>query len=103
MLVRGDVWLANLNPGRGTEPGKTRPVLLVQAASLLRAGHPSSLIVPLTTNLIDLSGNAADMLAHLPAGREALQQRIPERTLSRIHEMCRVVHLEGEDYRRRHR
>ncbi len=57
----------------------------------------------LTTNLIDLPGNAADMLAHLPAGREALQQRIPERTLSRIHEMCRVVHLEGADYRRRHR
>ena len=53
MPVRGDVWLANLNPGRGTEPGKTRPVLVVQARSLLAAGHPSSLIVPLATNLID--------------------------------------------------
>jgi len=53
MPARGDVWLANLNPGRGTEPGKTRPVLVVQARSLLAAGHPSSLIVPLTTNLID--------------------------------------------------
>ena len=53
MPARGDVWLANLNPGQGTEPGKTRPVLVVQARSLLAAGHPSSLIVPLTTNLID--------------------------------------------------
>ena len=53
MPDRGDIWLADLNPRRGTEPGKTRPVLVVQARSLLAAGHPSSLIVPLTTNLID--------------------------------------------------
>lgn len=49
----GEVWLANLNPGRGTEPGKMRPVLVVQGQSLLDAGHPSTLIVPLTTNLMD--------------------------------------------------
>ena len=49
---RGQVWLADLNPPRGTEPGKTRPVLIVQARALLSAGHPSTLIVPLTTRLI---------------------------------------------------
>ena len=53
MPNRGEVWLANLDPRRGTEPGKTRPVLLVQAQALLDAGHPSTLVVPLTTNLID--------------------------------------------------
>jgi mRNA interferase MazF len=53
MPERGEVWLAKLNPRRGTEPGKTRPVLLVQAQALLDAGHPSTLIVPLTSNLID--------------------------------------------------
>ena len=47
------IWLANLNPGRGTEPGKTRPVLIVQSQTLLNVGHPSTLIVPLTTNLVD--------------------------------------------------
>jgi hypothetical protein len=31
MPDRSDVWLADLNPRRGTEPGKTRPVLIVQA------------------------------------------------------------------------
>ena len=51
MLERGTVWLADLNPRRGTEPGKTRPVLIVQASALLTAGHPSTLIVPLTTKL----------------------------------------------------
>ena len=49
----GSIWLADLEPRRGTEPGKVRPVLVVQGDALLDAGHPSTLIVPLTTNLID--------------------------------------------------
>jgi len=53
MPNRGEVWLADLNPRRGTEPGKTRPVLIVQAQALLDANHPSTLVIPLTTNLID--------------------------------------------------
>lgn len=52
MPERGEIWLANLNPRRGTEPGKTRPVLVVQARALLHAGHPSTLVVPLTTNVV---------------------------------------------------
>ncbi len=53
MRKRGEIWLANLNPGRGTEPGKTRPVLIVQSLALLEVDHPSTLVVPLTTNLVD--------------------------------------------------
>ena len=53
MPERGEIWLANLEPRQGTEPGKTRPVLIVQATALLRAGHPSTLVVPLTTNIIE--------------------------------------------------
>src|ERR1700687_466407 len=53
MLERGEVWLGNLNPRRETEPGKRRPVLIVQAQALLNAGHPSTMVIPLTTNLID--------------------------------------------------
>jgi mRNA interferase MazF len=53
MRRRGDIWLADLNPRRGTEPGKTRPVVVVQAQALLDAEHPSTLVVPLTTQLVD--------------------------------------------------
>ena len=53
MRKRGEVWLADLNPRRGREPGKTRPVLVVQAQALLDAEHPSTLVVPLTTRLED--------------------------------------------------
>jgi mRNA interferase MazF len=49
----GSIWLADLEPRRGTEPGKVRPVLVVQGDALLDAGHPSTLVVPLTTNLIE--------------------------------------------------
>lgn len=52
-LRRGDIWLANLNPRKGGEPGKTRPVLIVQNQGLLDAGHPTTIIIPLTTNLIE--------------------------------------------------
>ncbi len=52
-LNYGEIWLANLNPGKGTEPGKTRPVLIVQTQNLLDIEHPSTLIVPMTTHLID--------------------------------------------------
>ena len=53
MPNRGKAWVADLNPRRGSEPGKTRPVLIVQAQALLDAEHPSTLIVPLTTRLVD--------------------------------------------------
>jgi len=52
-LEHGAVWLADLNPRRGTEPGKTRPVLIIQNQGLLDAGHPSTLVIPLTTRLIE--------------------------------------------------
>ena len=45
-----DIWLADLNPGRGTEPGKTRPVVVVQT-DLLNDIHLSTLICPITTNV----------------------------------------------------
>lgn len=45
-----DIWLANLNPGKGTEPGKTRPVVIIQT-DLLNETHLSSIICPITTNV----------------------------------------------------
>jgi len=64
-INHGEVWLANLNPGRGTEPGKTRPVLVVQSQALLDAGHPSTVVLPLTTRLID---DAEPLRLRLPRG-----------------------------------
>ncbi len=45
-----DIWIADLNPSRGTEPGKTRPVVIVQT-DLLNDSHLSTIVCPVTTNI----------------------------------------------------
>ena len=48
---RGSLYLADLSPHRGTEPGKVRPVLVVQTDLLNDAEHPSTWVLPCTTRL----------------------------------------------------
>jgi mRNA interferase MazF len=45
-----EIWIADLEPRRGTETGKIRPVLVVQT-DLLNRVHPSTLVCPITTNI----------------------------------------------------
>ena len=47
-----DVWLADLNPRFGTERGKLRPVVIIQTDLLSETGHPSTIICPITSNII---------------------------------------------------
>ncbi len=46
-----EIWIAGLNPQIGTEPGKTRPVLVIQTDLLNEASHPSTIMCPITTNI----------------------------------------------------
>jgi len=51
MIVRrGEIWLADLNPTRGSEQAGTRPVLIFQNNSFNRFTS-TFLTIPLTTNL----------------------------------------------------
>lgn len=69
-MRRGEVWLAQLEPRFGAEPGKLRPVAIVQSQMLIDSGYKTTLIVPLTTQLI--------------AGTEPLRVRIkPEAKLKK--------------------
>ena len=45
-----EIWLANLNPSKGTVVGKVRPVVIVQT-DLLNDFHLSIIVCPLTTNV----------------------------------------------------
>lgn len=51
LIKRGQIWWANLDPAKGTESGKIRPVLIVQTDLLNQTGHPSTIICPVTTNV----------------------------------------------------
>ena len=50
-MRRGEIWVGNLNPNRGNEVGKIRPVLILQADFLLEQGEPTVIVLPLTTRV----------------------------------------------------
>ena len=47
---QGEIWLANLHPQKGSEPGKVRPVVILQTDDL-NVDHPSTIICPITSNV----------------------------------------------------
>ena len=44
------IYLADLNPRRGTEPGKIRPVVVIQT-DLLNTSHFSTIVCPMTSKI----------------------------------------------------
>lgn len=48
-MRRGEIWIANLNPTRGAEIGKIRPVLVLQADWLTDQGARTIAVLPLST------------------------------------------------------
>jgi mRNA interferase MazF len=60
-----EIWIADLNPQIGTEPGKTRPVLIIQTNLLNKIPHPSTIVCPITTNV---QKNATILRVHLKKG-----------------------------------
>ncbi len=70
-IKKWNVYLADLNPRFSTEPGKTRPVVVVQT-NLLNNQHPSTIICPLTTHIHPQS----DILrVHLRKGEAGLIEK----------------------------
>jgi len=70
-IKRFEIWIADLNPQIGTEPGKTRPVLIVQTNLLNKVSHPSTIICPLTTKV---QKDAEILRVHLKKGITALNE-----------------------------
>lgn len=64
MVRQYEIWVADLNPRIGTEPGKVRPVVVIQT-DLLNKYHPSTFILPLTTKV---EPRATLLRVHLPKG-----------------------------------
>lgn len=51
VIRRGEIWVASLNPPRGQEIGKIRPVLVFQDNAVTAIGTPMIIILPLTTQV----------------------------------------------------
>ena len=74
-MRRGEIWVGNLNPNRGSEVGKIRPVLILQADFLIEQGEPTIIVLPLTTQVRD--------------SKEPLHVTIPAR--ERLRQTCQVM------------
>ncbi len=51
MIKQFDIWIADLNPAGGTVPGKIRPVVIIQTDGLNKVNHPSTSILPITSDI----------------------------------------------------
>jgi len=58
-MTRGELWWADLGMPFGSEPGYKRPVLIIQNDFFNRSKINTTIVIPLTTNLIlaDAPGN----------------------------------------------
>ena len=56
------IYLADLNPRFGTEPGKIRPVVAVQT-DMLNNVHPSTIVCPISSKVVR---EASILRVHLP-------------------------------------
>jgi mRNA interferase MazF len=70
-IKKWNIYLADLNPKFGTEPGKTRPVIVVQT-DLLNDHHPSTIVCPLTTHI---HPQANILRVHLRKGEAGLMEK----------------------------
>ena len=71
MAYRGDIVLINLNPvKKNNEVGKIRPALVLQNDELNEGTYPTTVILPLTTSLID----DAEPLRYRVNARENLEK-----------------------------
>ncbi len=68
MISKYEVWIADLSPHFGTEPGKIRPVVIVQT-DLLNGKHPSTIVCPVTTQIVK---GATLLRIHLTAGESGV-------------------------------
>src|SRR5262245_58196599 len=72
MVIRkGDVFLANLEPKKGTGPGKVRPVVVVQT-TLLNGINPLTVICPITTKI---QPRAIFLRVHLAVNEAGLKRK----------------------------
>lgn len=105
----GTLYLADLSPRFGTEPGKLRPVLVVQSNLLNTTGHPSTWVLPCTSRLAGesllrvpipkgMAGNRVDCEIMIDQSRAIDNQRIkkalkplPKPILQSVKEKLRLL------------
>ena len=50
-MIKGEIWWADLPRVRGSEPAKSRPVLIIQSDTMNRSSISTVICAPITSNL----------------------------------------------------
>ncbi len=108
-IRRGTLYLADLNPRRGIEPGKVRPIVVIQSDLLNEVNHPSTWVLPCTTRLVGenllrtplpggIAGNDQDCEVMIDQSRAIDSRRIvralsplPDTILKEIEDKLRLL------------
>ena len=77
-VAYGQLVTANLAPRRGTEPGKVRPVLVMQTDLLNEAEHPSTFVLLCTTRLTGESLLRVELPGGCAGNRESCEVMIDQ-------------------------
>jgi mRNA interferase MazF len=64
------LYIVDLEPRVGTKPGKQRPCLAIQPTEFSEAGHPSTVILPITSKII--KGETFPLRVNIPKGTTGL-------------------------------
>lgn len=70
-IRRWSVYLVDLHPPVGTKPGKVRPCVVVQDDALNEIGHPSTVVLPITSK--NVTKGAFPLRVFLSKGEAGLQ------------------------------
>jgi mRNA interferase MazF len=70
-IRRGHVYVVDFRPRLRTKPGKIRPAIVVQHDALNDAGYPSSVVLPLTSRIVD---STAPLRLRVDAGTAGLDR-----------------------------
>ena len=58
-MIRGEIWMVDFGVPFGSEPGFKRPAIIVQSDAFNLTSMHTTIVIPLTTNMIlaDFPGN----------------------------------------------
>ncbi len=94
-----DIWIADLEPQRGTEAGKVRPVLVIQT-NLLNSVHPSVIVCPVTTKVereseilrVHLNKGSANLKVESDIMIDQIRAIDKRRLLNKVGELPKELH-----------
>jgi mRNA interferase MazF len=112
-MRRGDIYLVDLEPARGSEANKTRPAVIVSNDAANRAaertGRGVITVVPLTSNTsrvlafqVFLAADECDLAKDSKAQCEQVRAITPERVRHRVGGVPRQRMVEVDSALRRH-